>query len=61
MRVAVLSDTEKAAAWPDIKRAIPQIVVYQQRTKQNIRVFRARSGIPRMSGTRRPCGATLRG
>lgn len=39
-RARVLDDVEKASVWSDIKRAIPQIVVYEQRTERNIRVFR---------------------
>ena len=39
-RAHVLSDAEKAAVWPRIRRAIPQLAVYEQRTRRNIRVFR---------------------
>jgi deazaflavin-dependent oxidoreductase (nitroreductase family) len=36
----VLSDDEKAAVWPRIRRTIPQMATYEQRTDRNIRVFR---------------------
>jgi deazaflavin-dependent oxidoreductase (nitroreductase family) len=36
----VLSDSEKGAVWDDVRRAIPQMNVYEQRTDRNIRVFR---------------------
>lgn len=36
----VLTDDEKAAAWPRIKATIPQMATYEQRTDRNIRVFR---------------------
>lgn len=36
----VLTDDEKAAAWPRIKVTIPQMATYEQRTDRNIRVFR---------------------
>lgn len=36
----VLSDAEKADAWPRIKATIPQMATYEQRTDRNIRVFR---------------------
>jgi deazaflavin-dependent oxidoreductase (nitroreductase family) len=39
-RARVLSDAEKEAVWPEVKRAIPQIKVYENRTQRNIRVFR---------------------
>ena len=41
-RAQVLSDAEKAAVWDDIRRAIPQMNVYERRTDRNIRVFRLR-------------------
>ncbi len=41
-RAEVLSDAEKAAVWDDVRRAIPQIHVYERRTDRNIRVFRLR-------------------
>lgn len=37
-----LGDDEKGRHWPAIKRAIPQMGVYEQRTRRNIRVFRLR-------------------
>lgn len=36
----VLTDAEKAAVWPAIVRAIPQIAVYARRTDRSFRVFR---------------------
>jgi deazaflavin-dependent oxidoreductase (nitroreductase family) len=36
----VLTDDEKAAAWPRITTTIPQMSTYEQRTDRNIRVFR---------------------
>jgi len=36
----VLSDDEKAAVWPRVHHAIPQMATYEQRTDRNIRVFR---------------------
>ncbi len=41
-RAERLSDEEKADFWPKIKRAIPQMNVYERRTDRNIRVFRLR-------------------
>ena len=41
-RATVLSDAEKARAWPSIRRTIPQMKVYEKRTDRNIRVFRLR-------------------
>jgi len=38
----VLDAAEKARLWPDIKRTIPQMEVYERRTDRNIRVFRLR-------------------
>lgn len=35
-----LTDAEKDAMWPAIKRTIPQMAVYERRTTRNIRVFR---------------------
>lgn len=40
VRAEVLTDAEKAAAWPRIKEVIPQMGTYEQRTDRNIRVFR---------------------
>ncbi len=39
-RAQVLTDAEKAAVWPDVRRAIPQMNVYEKRTDRNIRVYR---------------------
>jgi deazaflavin-dependent oxidoreductase (nitroreductase family) len=39
-RARVLSDAEKAAVWADVRKAIPQMNVYEKRTDRNIRVFR---------------------
>jgi deazaflavin-dependent oxidoreductase (nitroreductase family) len=39
-RAQMLTDAEKEAVWADIKRAIPQMNVYEKRTGRNIRVFR---------------------
>ena len=39
-RAQVLSDSEKAEVRDDIRRAIPQMNVYEKRTDRNIRVFR---------------------
>ncbi len=36
----VLTDPEKEKVWADIRRAIPQMNVYEKRTDRNIRVFR---------------------
>ena len=41
-RAERLSDAEKRRVWPEIKRAIPQLNVYEQRTDREIRVFRLR-------------------
>jgi hypothetical protein len=38
----VLSEAEKEAVWPELRRAIPQLAVYETRTDRNIRVFRIR-------------------
>lgn len=40
VRARVLDDAEKARVWPAVKRTIPQMIVYEQRTARNIRVFR---------------------
>jgi deazaflavin-dependent oxidoreductase (nitroreductase family) len=37
-----LTDEEKDAVWPAIKRTIPQMNTYETRTDRNIRVFRLR-------------------
>lgn len=39
-RASVLNDSEKATVWNQIRKIIPQIEVYEQRTDRNIRVFR---------------------
>jgi deazaflavin-dependent oxidoreductase (nitroreductase family) len=39
-RARPLSDAEKEAVWDDVRRAIPQVGVYEKRTDRNIRVFR---------------------
>jgi deazaflavin-dependent oxidoreductase (nitroreductase family) len=39
-RAQVLTDAEKDREWADIRAAIPQINVYEERTDRNIRVFR---------------------
>jgi len=39
-----LTDEEKDAVWPAIKRTIPQMNTYETRTNRNIRVFRLRRG-----------------
>jgi deazaflavin-dependent oxidoreductase (nitroreductase family) len=39
-RASVLTDAEKENVWADIRRAIPQMEVYEKRTDRNIRVFR---------------------
>ncbi|MDJ0853220.1 MAG: nitroreductase family deazaflavin-dependent oxidoreductase [Myxococcota bacterium] len=41
-RAERLHDAEKAEVWPEVRRAIPQLAVYEQRTARNIRVFRLR-------------------
>jgi deazaflavin-dependent oxidoreductase (nitroreductase family) len=41
-RAEVLTDPEKEAVWADVRRAIPQVDVYEKRTDRNIRVFRLR-------------------
>lgn len=42
VRAELLDDAEKQRVWPDVKRTIPQMNVYEQRTSRNIRVFRLR-------------------
>jgi deazaflavin-dependent oxidoreductase (nitroreductase family) len=39
-RARVLSDEEKGEIWDDVRKAIPQMNVYEGRTDRNIRVFR---------------------
>jgi len=41
-RADVLSEAEKRAVWPSLRRAIPQLAVYEKRTDRDIRVFRIR-------------------
>ena len=42
VRAERLSETERAALWPELRRAIPQLAVYEQRTSRDIDVFRLR-------------------
>ena len=35
-----LTDSEKQEVWADVRRAIPQMSVYEARTDRNIRMFR---------------------
>jgi deazaflavin-dependent oxidoreductase (nitroreductase family) len=39
-RAQVLTDAEKNDVWPEVKRTIPQMNVYEKRTDRNIRVYR---------------------
>ena len=39
-RARALSDVEKDEIWEDVRKAIPQMSVYEKRTDRNIRVFR---------------------
>ena len=39
-RALVLSDAEKEEVWPEIRRVLPQMKIYEKRTTRNIRVFR---------------------
>ena len=39
-RARALSDSEKQTIWPAVRKAIPQMNVYEKRTDRNIRVFR---------------------
>jgi deazaflavin-dependent oxidoreductase (nitroreductase family) len=41
-RATLLDDAEKARVWPAIRRVIPQMETYENRTDRNIRVFRLR-------------------
>ena len=46
-----LTDSEKQAVWDDVRRAIPQMNVYEKRTDRNIRVYRLRRGrLPQQPG-----------
>jgi deazaflavin-dependent oxidoreductase (nitroreductase family) len=53
-RARVLSDAEKTEVWDDIRRAIPQMNVYEKRTDRNIRVFRL-SRVRVLGGAQREC------
>ena len=39
-RAQALTDSEKEAVWDGVRRAIPQMKVYEKRTDRNIRVYR---------------------
>ncbi|MBW2420617.1 MAG: nitroreductase family deazaflavin-dependent oxidoreductase [Deltaproteobacteria bacterium] len=39
-RARVLSDAEKNEVWTEVRQAIPQMKVYENRTDRNIRVYR---------------------
>jgi deazaflavin-dependent oxidoreductase (nitroreductase family) len=41
-RAQALSDSEKEEVWDEVRRAIPQMNVYEKRTDRNIRVYRLR-------------------
>ena len=41
-RAELLTDEEKRALWDDVRRLIPQMKVYEERTARNIRMFRLR-------------------
>ena len=41
-RAKVLTDSEKEVVWSEVRKAIPQMTVYETRTARNIRVFRLR-------------------
>lgn len=45
-RAEPLSDAEKQAVWDDVRRAIPQMNVYEKRTDRKIRLFRIRRREP---------------
>ena len=38
----MLTDAEKRDVWEEVRKALPQMNVYEQRTDRNIRVFRLR-------------------
>lgn len=38
-RARALTSAEKDEVWPEVKRAIPQMNVYEKRTDRNIRMF----------------------
>jgi deazaflavin-dependent oxidoreductase (nitroreductase family) len=48
-RAELLTDAEKEAVWADLRRAIPQLDVYERRTDRNIRVFRLKRVDPARS------------
>ena len=39
-RAQALTDSEKQEVWADVRKAIPQMTVYEKRTARNIRAFR---------------------
>jgi deazaflavin-dependent oxidoreductase (nitroreductase family) len=39
-RAELLSDAEKQGVWDEVRRVVPQMRVYEQRTERNIRVVR---------------------
>lgn len=39
-RARVLTNSEKNGVWDEIRRAIPQIQIYEKRTDRNMRVYR---------------------
>jgi deazaflavin-dependent oxidoreductase (nitroreductase family) len=41
-RAQALTDSEKNEVWADVRRAISQMTVYEERADRNIRVFRLR-------------------
>lgn len=41
-RAELLRPEEKAAVWPAVRRTIPQMTTYEQRTDRDIRLFRLR-------------------
>lgn len=43
-RARALTDAEKDGVWSEVRRAIPQLSVYEKRTQRNIRVFRLSRG-----------------
>ena len=45
-RAQALTESEKRDVWPEVRRAIPQMDVYEKRTDRNIRVFRLERGSP---------------
>ncbi len=52
-RAQALTDSEKQEVWADVRKAIPQMTVYEKRTARNIRVFlliRVESGSPPLRG-----------